>query len=237
MLPFPVADSWGQSALRWWDTEFWNRTVQRAFVAGSGTFSYTPFPIRTLAPSFATGRIPRRPDEPDYLVVAAADPRFGLAGVRHGASYELEIVLPDQPYRAAWATRGLDVDGWSRPGRPVTIRAFADRRGRRLVALDMTLYAPRTAGAPVAYSIDAGPDRLIGRLDPGASATERVAVCLPRSGHADTRLVAGAAARVDGPPLQPEPNPAARVVGVRVGPVDLGETGRRCPSSGSSATP
>jgi hypothetical protein len=224
IVPFPVGDAWGQSAPRWWDTEFWNGTVRQAFADRRGTFSYTPFSTQSLEPAFASGRIAPLRKEPDYLVVADAESRFGIAGVRHGASYELEIMLPEHPYRAAWMTRGLDVDGWTRPGRRATVRVYGDGRAQRQVALGVGLSAPATATAPVAYAL--GAQR--GRIDPGQTTTVQLDLCVPARGHVDTSLLAGRGARVDGPPLDPQPNPAARVVGVKVGAVGLTETGRGC---------
>jgi hypothetical protein len=121
-------------------------------------------------------------------------------------------------------TRGLDVDGWTRPGRRATVRVYGDGRGRRRVALAVGLYAPATATAPVAYAL--GTQR--GRLEPGQATTVQLDLCVPARGHVDASLLAGRGALVDAPPLEPEPKPAARVVGVRIGPVDLAETGRGC---------
>ena len=90
--------------------------------------------------------------------------------------------------------------------------------------LGVTLSAPATAAAPVAYALDASR----GRLDPGQSTTVQLDVCVPAHGHVDATLVPGYGAVVDGPPLNPEPNPARRAVGVRVGPVDLAESGPGC---------
>src|SRR5207237_1219813 len=50
MVPYPNRPTFVENADLWWDTEFWNRTVSRAYTAGNGDFRYTPFPTRTLAP-------------------------------------------------------------------------------------------------------------------------------------------------------------------------------------------
>ena len=46
---------------------------------------------------------------------APNDSRFGLAGAQTAANVGLVLREVERPYRAAWATRGLDSDGWTRP--------------------------------------------------------------------------------------------------------------------------
>ena len=125
VLAYPLSRDWGQSAIQWWDAEFWNNRARRAFVVPDGTYTYTPFPSTVLRLDFATGRFAGTDDAPPFVLAAPNDSRFGLAGAQTAANVGLVLRQVDRPYRAQWATRGLDSDGWTRPGRPATIRVYA----------------------------------------------------------------------------------------------------------------
>ena len=40
LVAFPVSTDWHLSAIRWWDAEFWNRSVTRAYVLPDGGHLY-----------------------------------------------------------------------------------------------------------------------------------------------------------------------------------------------------
>lgn len=227
IVPFPLADDWATSAVRWWDVEFWNRSVRRAYVGANGTFSYTPFPVDDLVVDPLRGRVLTAGEAPDYVVVATSDVRFRLAGPRRAARHGLELLELERPARAEWATRGLQVDGWLRPRRPARVRAFA-RPGApsEIVALDVVLKAPPTEG--ISYRI--GPEAAVREASAPADAAvvERVELCVPARGYADARIVAAAAGVMPGPPLGPEIQ-APRAVGARVESITLQRTGSPCP--------
>src|SRR5262249_24114808 len=54
IVPYPTSSEWGYSAIRWWDVEFWNRTVDRAYHVGR-TWDYAPFPAHELHADPFTG--------------------------------------------------------------------------------------------------------------------------------------------------------------------------------------
>jgi hypothetical protein len=221
LLAYPVSRDWGQSALVWWEAEFWNDSVTRAYTVREGTFTYTPFPSRALAPDFATGRFPGSAGAPAYLLASPSDSRFELAGDQAAANSGLVLVVADRPYRALWATRGLDVDGWTRPGRPATVRVYAQpHQPTRRVRVSVLLDSPPEARAPVRYR--AGDAR--GTIDPGTRAVAKTDVCVPAGGHADVTIVTGPAAAIDGPPLGPAPGPK-RTVGPVLSGVELDKLG------------
>ena len=208
LLAYPVSRDWGQSAILWWDVELWNDSVTQAFVAPGGTFTYTPFPSRMLAVDLGTGRFPGTAGAPPYVLTSPSDARFALAGRPAAANLGLTLVLAARPYRALWATRGVDLDGFTRPGRPATVRVYAQpgqasRRVRVTVALD----SPPEATAPVAYRL--GDSR--GTVAPGTQSGVQAEVCVPAGGHADLTLTAKRAATTAGPPLGPEPGPPREV--------------------------
>ena len=223
VLAYPISRVWGQSAIQWWDAEFWNDRVRSALVTRSGNWTYTPFPSTTLRLDFATGRFEGTDAAPTYVLFAPNDSRFGLAGSQ-AATNGLVLRAVDRPYRAEWATRGLDAAGWTRPGRPATIRVFAPPGTRaRIAQVTATLDAPPEAAGSVRYRLgDAA-----GAVAPGARVQATAAVCLPAGGHADLALGAGTSATIEGPPLGPNPGPP-RAVGVALSGVQVAPRGEPC---------
>jgi hypothetical protein len=224
-LPFPVSSAWDISALNWWDAEFWNGAVREVFVGPDGRFSYSVPPARTLALDFASGAVPGTAEAPEYVVIAAGDPRFRLAGASHAANVGLEVIRVERPYRAEWATRGLAVDGWTSPDRPAAVRVYA-RPGEpaRAAQLRVQLAAPP---APARYTLTAPGVRRADGLGPGETRTEELRVCVPAGGHADIRIVAPRSTSIAGPPLGPGPT-GTRAVGVAVGPIEVTRLGTSC---------
>jgi hypothetical protein len=217
VLAYPVSRTdWGPSAILWWDAEFWNDSAREAFVVPDGTFTYTPFPSRTLAVNFATGQFDGTAVAPPFVVVSPSDSRFALAGTQAAANVGLMLIIAERPYRALWATRGLDADGWTRPGRAATVRVFAEPgQPSRLVRVSIVLDSPPETSAPVDYRLgDAA-----GAVAPGMRSVAVREICVPARGHADETLVTGRAATIAGLPLLPKPGP--RTVGLAVSGLQL----------------
>src|SRR5439155_1116228 len=106
IVPFPSNRSFFANADLWWDTEFWNRSVSQAYVAGNGDFRYTPFPTRTLAPVWRTGAVPGTEHAAQYALIARRDSRFGFAAQRIGTKSGVDAGprRPAQPRRGACPT-------------------------------------------------------------------------------------------------------------------------------------
>jgi hypothetical protein len=226
MIPFPLSAAWNTSALGWWDVEFWNRSVTQSYVAADGNFSYTPFPSRTLVIDEATGEIAGTADAPPYVVAASHDPRFRVAGPRHAENLGLVVIAAERPYRAIWTTRGLQADGWTRPGRPATIRAYASGTGTpELVQLLITIEAPPTM--PARYRITTDVEESRGRLAAGTRRAVEISLCVPPHTAADVTLVAASNALIAAAPVSAEPRPA-RAVGARITSISALRPGRRC---------
>jgi hypothetical protein len=224
VLAYPISRDWGQSAIQWWDAEFWNNRVQGAFVVSERNWTYTPFPSTTLRLRFDTGRFRQTDDAPPYVLAAPNDSRFGLVGKQAAANSGLVVRQVDRPYRARWASRGLDIDGWTRPGRTATIRVYAlPGEATRLHEVTALLDAPPEAGGPVSYRL--GDAR--GTVAPGERSQATTSVCVPSGGHADLTLAAGTSARIAGPPLGPQAGPA-RDVGVALSGVQVAGDSRSC---------
>ena len=226
LVPFPVSTDWGLSAIHWWNVEFWNRAITRSYAAPDGNFTYTPFPDRTLEIDRESGAIGGTADAPGYVVVAAGDPRFGLAGAEHAVNAGFRVLSVERPYRAAWSSSGLQTDGWTTPDRPASIRFFA-RPGARpeVQRAEITLQAPATSDATYRIATETA-DRS-GAIAAGATAEETVFVCARPGTPVDVTLTSPTAALVDGPPLGPVPGPRRRV-GVGLGAISVEATGRPC---------
>ncbi|MHB8643956.1 MAG: hypothetical protein ACYDA3_13840 [Gaiellaceae bacterium] len=122
IVPYASYGSWGPNALLWWDVEFWNRDVDRAYVIGS-TWDYAPFPHAQLRPDPRTGVIAGTEHAPPYVLMSDNDARIGLQARTEPAArnYGLSVYVVARPYRALWWSEGLDADGWTRPGRAAAI--------------------------------------------------------------------------------------------------------------------
>jgi hypothetical protein len=191
IVPFPSAPSLAADLVLWWDTEFWNNKVSRAYVDRGGDFRYTPFPTSRLSPDWQTGIVPGTEAAAQYVVVAAHDPRLRLAAHRIGANYGLEILAPPRPYRVAWLTRGLQPDGWTTPGRPATLRLYAAPRS----PIEVVLYL-RAPESRARYALRANGSTMLGVIAGGGSTTQRLHVCPHGSGYADVELTGRSSARV-----------------------------------------
>jgi hypothetical protein len=155
---------------------------------------------------------------------APNESRFGLAGSQAATNIGLVLQAVERPYRAQWATRGLQVDGWTRPGRPATIRVYpAPRQPSRMATVTATLDAPPEASGPVSYRLGDAQ----GMLAPGARAQVARTVCVPAGGHADLRLDADRSATIAGPPVGPDEAPP-REVGVALSGVQVAQGDEPC---------
>ena len=226
LVGFPVSTEWHLSAIRWWDTEFWNRSITRAYVLPDGTFTYTPFPARELDIDWETGEIADTADAPAFVVRAPNDPRFGLRGSSHAANSGLEVIAVERPYHALWDTRGLDVDGWTRRGRPATLRLYGGRQEpAEMVEVDLTVQAP--PGTPAILRIEAPDEARAVPLFAGASTSQRIQVCVPARSATDVILTGWSNARIPLAPTGPEVT-GTRPAGVGITGVTVKPTGVDC---------
>jgi hypothetical protein len=220
LLAYPVSRVWGQSAILWWDVELWNNRVQRAFVDPGGTWTYTPFPAESLRLDFESGMFDDTEGSPPFVLAAPNDSRFELAGKDQASNLGLVVRKVERPYHALWASRGLEPDGWTRPGRPATVRIYG-RPGA--VTVEALLDAPPEATATTTYHLG----EATGAVAPGTRATVRTTVCISPQGHADLTLSTGRSATVDGPPIGPEAGPS-RDIGLALSGVQGAPAGTPC---------
>jgi hypothetical protein len=125
IVPYAGYQYWGPNALLWWDVEFWNKSVNDAYVVDA-RWDYAPFPHHTMKVDRATGAIASTEDAPPYVVADHTDARLRLIGATRNTNYGLDVLEVERPYRAAWISSGLDPDGWTRPGRRASIHVFGD---------------------------------------------------------------------------------------------------------------
>jgi hypothetical protein len=226
IMPFPVSSAWDTTAIRWWDVEFWNRSVTETYVAQDGNFTYTPYRSRTLEIDWATGQVADTSDAPPYVVAAPGDSRFLLAGSQHAANVGLVVRAVERPYHAVWASRGLQTDGWTSPGSPATIRVYGHGQDRpELMDVQVSVRAPSTA--PARYRISAPAVSRMGALPAGGSGAETLSLCVPAGSEVDMTLSSSTRATIEGPPLSPELRPP-RLVGIALDAVSIEPTGREC---------
>jgi hypothetical protein len=226
LVAFPLSSAWGVSAIQFWDVEFWNRTLTQAYVAPNGNFTYTPFPVRTLAFDPLTGVTEGTSDAPRYVVSVPDDPRFGLAGSEVALNVGLRVLEAERPYRAAWSSSGLQADGWTTPGRPVPIRVYG-RAGAspEVQRIRLRLTAPVEGAAT--YRLEAETANRTGSVSAGKTTEETVLVCVGPRTPVDVTVTTSESTVGEGPPLGPEPGPRRRV-GLRLGPIVVEPTGQPC---------
>jgi hypothetical protein len=147
IVPYADQAYWGPNALLWWDTEFWNTSVEQAYVVG-GTWDYAPFPHAQLQVDPRSGRIAGTDDAPEYVVASQGDARLRIAGAVRASNYGLDVIEAERPYRTQWVGTGLDPDGWTRPGRTASIQTFGD------TSVAVTLQRPDGSATSVCGSGD-----------------------------------------------------------------------------------
>jgi dolichyl-phosphate-mannose-protein mannosyltransferase len=199
-----------------WDLEFWNPSVDRVYRLDRVGDNLTP--IRLLSLNFNSGALDAsggRP--PSQLVVSAREVRFapeyrGSPVSRDGFT----LYRTPVPYRAGWATRGIDEDGWTVAGQRVVLRVYARRgTGPELRRVRILLGGGEDIKKPRRYTLTGNglrTDRVL-----RTNVDEQFDVCPPAGGHADVTLHVHGRTRL-----------GARNVGLRVLLIQARSTGRSC---------
>jgi hypothetical protein len=215
MLAYSVGQDWFPSAVAWWNVEFWNARVDRAYLFGRW-FAYTPAPFpRPRLRVDDQGRI--LGDPPLFLVRTTLDARFAPAGVRVGTAPYLEVIRLEEPTRAAWVSRGLTPDGWTRPGAKAVIRVF----GSGPIRVRFRLSAPQVE-RPRVYDVGGTHGSL------GSNADVDVSFRACAHGYTDVPIYARGATAVRSIPTSPPYADDFRFVGVRVSQIATTALGGFC---------
>ncbi len=219
MVPYSVGQDWYPSAGAWWDVEFWNARVDRAYMLG-GYFTYTPLPFSRpqLVIDPRTGLIAT--PAPDYIARTTLDARFRPAGVAAAVVPEFEVVDLEIPFRAAWMTLGLDPDGWTRSGRRAFLRVFPPAGA---VVVTLSLSAPEVE-QPLRVTV--GPITV--ELGPTETREIALEVCVPEGGYDDVEITTSHVTTVRAVAITPPYSPRYRNVGVRLSRIETAPTGTPC---------
>jgi hypothetical protein len=229
MVPFPlVVQNYAADVAYWWDTEFWNKSVDRDLVL-DGAYSWTPktFPKQSLRLDPTSGRANVSPS--DYVVQAVGDTRFHIATSPGALAYRgAALGRAQQPWRADWVTSGLFEDGWTRPGVTATLKVFATPGQTAPLERFVTLAVRTTPDAKGAISVSSNADRW--RQDSLPKATEhQVAVCVPAHGFGLIDIASPTRTLVYGDPTTVDSYArAARFAGVLITSISLADETGRC---------
>ena len=220
MFAYSVGQEWWPSAVAWWDVEFWNARVDRAYRL-DGYITYTPesFPTPNVRFDPRTGLV-MGAGTPDFIVRTTLDARFAPAGTPVAAGPQLELVDLEVPLRAQWLTLGLDPDGWTSPDRVAVLRIYPPA-GRATVNLSVS--APDVE-APRPVQVGAQSFTL------ASSETRELTfdVCVPEGGYADVPIRVEGSTSIRAIPIAPPFSERFREVGVRLSNVRTAATGGTC---------
>ena len=130
LLAYPVSRDWGQSAIPWWDAEFWNNRVTAGVRRPGRDVHVHAVPEHGPAPRLRDRRFDGTDDAPPFVLAAPNDSRFGLAGAQAAANVGLVLRQVERPYRALWATRGLEQRRLDAARPAGDVRVYAGPAGR-----------------------------------------------------------------------------------------------------------
>jgi hypothetical protein len=138
----------------WWQPNFWNKSVQRAF-ALPGTNIFAQGSVGTVTPDLTSGRLLGL-DGVRYLVMFNADTRFGFPQRPVNPSGE-QLIIPTPSDRLLWATRGVRDTGALVWGSHPLVRVFdhAARPVTENVTLVIRVTGPET-GCPCRLAAGSG---------------------------------------------------------------------------------
>jgi hypothetical protein len=209
----------GTTSAAWQDTEFWNKTLDRAFLYRNFG-EYAPFYTGKLSLDFETGRVALS-DSIDYLAVSSSDLRIRVAGtiVTRGSG-GFDLLKPKLPHRANWATQGLPPDGWTVPEQPIRLRLYpsggtAGTQQRVSIWFQSIEYIHETRR----YSVRVGTHTIAGAVPRSDRRRELFATCVPSDRPRDVTI------RINGRTQLPFGGP---MVGLRITRIQAMPTGRAC---------
>ena len=175
-LRYPVeSPDWWAGQGYWWDLEFWNESAVRPWGEVDGWEA--AFDAETGASL--------RPGETQYVVVHGSDVRFRLAGRQVAFERGAWIFEPERPWRAAWLTRGIYPDGWTRPHTPAEIVVYAEPGQTEPLWRFLTLsLASPAKDRDRPFAVESNLHREEGTLVPEVAVDVVARVCVPPNGSA-----------------------------------------------------
>jgi hypothetical protein len=209
----PLADPLANLA-DWWDLAFWNESINRIYrLDDYSVDALVVGPVAQLSLDYATGAVSENSGHPPrQLVLATGEVRFAPehegSPVRHG---DTTLYRTPLPYRAAWATQGVDDDGSTRLGRPAVVRVFAPR-GEQTALTRVSIRVSHVPGEGRSHRFTVTSHGVTKLRRFRAIRTERLDVCVRAGGHAEVTL-------------RPQ---GGTVSGLRILQIDTRPTGERC---------
>lgn len=201
----------------WWDVEYWNKRVDRAYSLDGAT-THTPFPHRDWTLDRRTGLI-HGSAPPKFAVFARDDVRFrpqAAPVLAQTKSFELRR-LPLR-VRADWATSGLTADGWTHGRARIHVYSHAGATAKRR-QVTVKLASLGGISRSTAYRIIASGRKVAhGNVAPRNTTTVRFSLCIsPTESEVAQLDVLSRSRIVDG-----------RIVGLRVDAIDTSALSQPC---------
>jgi hypothetical protein len=180
--PVPPEEVAYFSQTLWWDTEFWNKSVNQAYRrAGRDSFTVWPKPYLTIDRD--AGRLDVGGHRP-YLVVSASQMDFRPRARRVVARTNvLELIEVDPSYALDWSSESIGDTGAVGTDWSLRVYGDPDRPTARRVGFDVVATADLQRRARVV--LRSGDARTTYSIAPGASSAPRLDICVPAGGHAD----------------------------------------------------
>lgn len=230
IVPYPFG---GYPPSVWWNAEFWNKRVTRAYEYGD-VDDFTPFPSGKLELNPKTGAIATtKVSLAPYLVMHARDlrirPRGRVTRVTMSLEEDLELIELDRPATAAWATLGFGHEGTFPEGALIGVYGGPGQGAvRRVVRLRMAASSdvdpalPRAPQERRRYVIRGPGVRRQGVLSLGEERSETLEVCVPRGSSRRLSLRGTGAGH-----LGATPDTEGLPIGVKVLSIEVAD-GPRC---------
>ena len=158
---------------RWWTTEFWNRSINGAYVFGQPQYTYnSPREIRV---DTVDGQLQTDAARAPYIVTSASGVPVGIAGRQVAASPDRDMVMlhAPGPMRARWIVSDISDDGWFKLTRPAVLRTYSSGCS----TLTLTLAAPAGLPAPRIVRIVDRAGVRTSRVPVGGKLLTRVSAC------------------------------------------------------------
>jgi hypothetical protein len=198
----------------WWDAEFWNKRVDRVLLL-DGERPYSPFPVERFSVDRDSGAV-RGLGGTRFVVVASAENRIHFTDARTVRSAPpLKLIEVGARPRVDWSMSGAYRDGWSRPGKRLSLRLFAVN-GTPVREVRLTLRAPPSRGGLLRIEVRGSDFARSNLLAAGESRLLAIAVCVRRAGEL-TLLSHNGIRLLDG-----------RVAGVRIDRLELVRASKPC---------
>jgi hypothetical protein len=180
--PVPADQMAYFSQTLWWDTEFWNKSVNQAY-RRVGPDSFTDWPKPAVTIDRDAGQLVVDGHRP-YLVVSASQMDFRPKARRVVARTNvLELIEVDPSYALDWSTQGIRDTGVVGPRWSLRVYGDPDRPTARRVGFDVA--ATGDARRRARLVLRSGDATTTETITAGTSSAPRLDICVPAGGYTD----------------------------------------------------